>query len=164
MKHTVYILHTNIEDSEWYSLHPTEESLKKALVGTIIEHIKRNRYRDPELSALLRAGEVYEAWDLWKNKHLGDLDFTYYEDQPLEIPDPAPPAHPPQIVITLEGGVLQDIANIPKETEVVVLDYDTDGADEDRLKVNPWSDKGDKCILSHYIGEGTNLLPYKEIK
>lgn len=39
-----------------------------------------------------------------------------------------------QINITMEGGIIQDISGLPKETEVVVRDYDAEMYDIDELK------------------------------
>ena len=51
-----------------------------------------------------------------------------------------------QIVVTIEGGIIQDI-NIPSEleVEVKVMDFDTDDIPEKQLSVN---DDGDKYIES----------------
>lgn len=37
------------------------------------------------------------------------------------------------IQITVEGGVIQDISNIPKNVRVQVIDYDTQGAEKEIL-------------------------------
>jgi hypothetical protein len=37
------------------------------------------------------------------------------------------------IIITLDGGLIQDIEGIPPNYKVIVIDCDTDGADEDEL-------------------------------
>lgn len=34
-----------------------------------------------------------------------------------------------QIVITVEGGVIQDIDGIPSDVDIIVMDYDVEGAD-----------------------------------
>lgn len=45
------------------------------------------------------------------------------------------------IIITVEGGLIQNIDNIPKDIEVIVVDFDTDGTspeEDERVKeVNP---------------------------
>lgn len=57
---------------------------------------------------------------------------------------PKPPIK--TIVITVEGGVIQAIERIPKGVRVRVLDFDTDGADEERLTtVNK---EGEKAVVS----------------
>lgn len=56
---------------------------------------------------------------------------------------------PEPIIITLEGGVIQDIENIPPGQHVIVQDYDTDGVDPQELK----SDKnGDLNIVNRWYG------------
>lgn len=49
-----------------------------------------------------------------------------------------------QITITVEGGVIQQIENIPAGVEVVVLDFDTDGAETNLLILS----NGQKCVKS----------------
>ena len=39
-----------------------------------------------------------------------------------------------KIIIIVEGGLIQDISNIPHDIEIEVRDYDTDGADEENTK------------------------------
>lgn len=51
------------------------------------------------------------------------------------------------IVITVEGGVIQEIYNIPRDTKVIVVDYDVDGISEEDLVVSPY-DSAHKCVLS----------------
>ena len=38
-----------------------------------------------------------------------------------------------EIIIYIEGGVIQDITGIPEDLTVKVVDWDTDGIDENRL-------------------------------
>ena len=42
-----------------------------------------------------------------------------------------------KIIIHVEGGIIQQISDIPKGVEVEVRDYDTDGTDADRLTDTP---------------------------
>ena len=53
-----------------------------------------------------------------------------------------------QIIITVEGGVIQDIQHIPRGTQVKVLDFDTDGAEEDDLTIV--NAKGEKAYVSYW--------------
>lgn len=46
------------------------------------------------------------------------------------------------IKITIDGGVIQDITDIPDGTKIIVVDYDIDGIDEDRLIID---EEGQKC-------------------
>lgn len=78
-----------------------------------------------------------------------------------------------QIVIILDGGLIQSVYNAG-DCEVVVLDMDTDGADEEDLEPNPWRnakenedwmscgwDTNDKCFVR--IAPDDGPLPYREI-
>ena len=47
----------------------------------------------------------------------------------------------PRIVITLEGGLVQTVMSDTESMEALVVDYDTDDADEDELFINPDGDK-----------------------
>jgi len=45
-----------------------------------------------------------------------------------------------KIIITVEGGIVQNVIGIPKGATIEVRDYDTDGADieeDDRLRRDP---------------------------
>lgn len=49
------------------------------------------------------------------------------------------------ITITMEGGVIQDIQYIPKNVQVKVLDFDTEGVpDEELTKLR----NGQKAVVS----------------
>lgn len=52
------------------------------------------------------------------------------------------------IVITVEGGVIQDVEGIPPGVTVRVLDFDTEGCDEDTMNIV--NDKGERAIVSEY--------------
>ena len=51
------------------------------------------------------------------------------------------------IVVTVEGGVIQDISNIPLGCVVQVWDFDVDDCDGEELSIN---EHGDKFILSEW--------------
>lgn len=53
------------------------------------------------------------------------------------------------IDIIMEGGVIQEVLNIPKGMSVRVIDYDTDGADPLDLSVSPYDEKN-KCYISEW--------------
>lgn len=45
---------------------------------------------------------------------------------------------PNRIIITLSGGVVQDVyADSPEGLDVIVVDHDTDGCDDPRVVVDP---------------------------
>lgn len=53
-----------------------------------------------------------------------------------------------QIIIGIEGGVASvDETTIPKNIEIVIRDYDIDGADEERLSED---EEGNQCFVSVY--------------
>jgi hypothetical protein len=54
------------------------------------------------------------------------------------------------IIITVEGGVIQSIDDIPPGQKIVVMDFDTEGTPVDELKT---TEGGDEYIESVYIGE-----------
>ena len=52
------------------------------------------------------------------------------------------------IIITVEGGVIQDITFPPNcKTKVIVRDFDIEGSDEDMLTI---TDDGDECLEMEY--------------
>ena len=62
------------------------------------------------------------------------------------------------IYVTVESGLVQSVTNIPPGIEVVVVDYDVEGEDADRLDVSPLD--GELCCISSYIaGEGVHENP-----
>ena len=40
------------------------------------------------------------------------------------------------IIIDVEGGLIQEIHNIPDNIEIIVRDYDVEGVEEDRIKID----------------------------
>lgn len=57
---------------------------------------------------------------------------------------------PNTIVITIEGGLVQDVSNIPPGMKVVVRDYDCEGADDDELSKD---ERGDDCYVTVWEAE-----------
>jgi len=60
------------------------------------------------------------------------------------------------IRIYVKGGLIQDIENIPKGITIEVMDFDTEGADEESTTlltdIGGDSSYGDECFLSIYNG------------
>ncbi len=54
----------------------------------------------------------------------------------------------PIIDVIVEGGVIQDVLNVPKGITVRVIDYDIDGADPEHLSPSPYDDN--EAIISEY--------------
>ncbi len=57
------------------------------------------------------------------------------------------------ITITVEGGVVQAVEGIPAGVTVRVLDFDTDGADEESLTALP---NGEKASVSEWQAPSTS--------
>ena len=55
------------------------------------------------------------------------------------------------IYVTMDGGLVQNVTNIPAGIEVLVIDYDVEPKDADRLDVSPLD--GELCCISSYIAE-----------
>ncbi len=53
------------------------------------------------------------------------------------------------IDIIIEGGVVQEVLNIPKGMSVRVIDYDTEGGDGEDLSVSPYDEKN-KCYITEW--------------
>lgn len=49
------------------------------------------------------------------------------------------------IIIVVEGGLIQDISNIPEGVNIIVKDFDTDGQNAHIIDKH-----GDECIVSEY--------------
>jgi hypothetical protein len=50
------------------------------------------------------------------------------------------------ITVVLEGGIVQEVKNIPPGINIQVIDYDVEGADE--VQVSPLD--GEACVISQY--------------
>lgn len=60
------------------------------------------------------------------------------------------------IKIYVEGGLIQDIEDIPEGTTIEVMDFDIEGTDPEnitKLDIEGCSRYGDECIQSIYEGE-----------
>lgn len=60
------------------------------------------------------------------------------------------------ITITVEGGLIQWIADIPDDVRIVVKDYDVEGADPSDLSRD---ENGDECLVSEWKKEDTESKP-----
>ena len=54
-----------------------------------------------------------------------------------------------EIVITMEGGLIQDIQYIPKNIQIRVLDFDEDQSDDPRVEII----NGDKAYVTIWEAE-----------
>ena len=48
----------------------------------------------------------------------------------------------------MEGGVIHEIVNLPPNINVTVIDYDTEGVEEDRLEISPVD--GELCTINKW--------------
>jgi hypothetical protein len=55
------------------------------------------------------------------------------------------------IYVTVEGGLVQNVTSIPAGIEVVVIDYDVDLKEADRLDVSPLD--GEPCEITSFQKE-----------
>lgn len=56
---------------------------------------------------------------------------------------------PDQITIIMEGGVIQEILNIPQGTNIVVKDYDSEMYDIDELETDEHGDEYKEIVFSN---------------
>jgi len=52
------------------------------------------------------------------------------------------------ILVIVQGGLVQDVVNIPSGLTVQVIDYDTEGEEDERLEISPVD--GHVCCLSTF--------------
>ena len=60
------------------------------------------------------------------------------------------------ITVTVEGGVVQAVEDIPAGITVRVLDFDTDGADEESLTTLP---NGEKASVGEWQAPSATVSP-----
>jgi hypothetical protein len=53
-----------------------------------------------------------------------------------------------EIFVILDGGLVQEIVNLPDNINVTVIDYDTEGADKEDLQISPVD--GELCFISKW--------------
>jgi hypothetical protein len=55
---------------------------------------------------------------------------------------------PMEIFILIEGGVVHEVVNLPSNINVVVIDYDTEGIEKERLEISPVD--GELCVINRW--------------
>lgn len=55
---------------------------------------------------------------------------------------------PKDIFVVLEGGVVHEIVNLPPNIGVTVIDYDTEGVEDNRLEISPLD--GELCVINKW--------------
>ena len=53
-----------------------------------------------------------------------------------------------EIFVILEGGLVREIVNLPPNINVTVLDYDTEGVENERLEISPVD--GELCVINKW--------------
>lgn len=72
---------------------------------------------------------------------------------------PAPETAPAPIVITIEGGAVQNVLDVPPGVSVHIHDYDTDGCDEKDLETDGSGDQYFLITFDSSSGERTKPEP-----
>ena len=62
--------------------------------------------------------------------------------------NPTAATTPVEIFVIMEGGVVHEIVNLPPNINVTVIDYDTEGVEEDRLEISPVD--GELCAINKW--------------
>ncbi len=55
---------------------------------------------------------------------------------------------PLEIFVVIEGGVVHQIVNLPENINVTVIDYDTEGVEEEWLEISPVD--GELCVINKW--------------
>ena len=53
-----------------------------------------------------------------------------------------------EIFVILEGGLVHEITNLPPNINVTVVDYDTEGVENERLEISPVD--GELCVINRW--------------
>ena len=53
-----------------------------------------------------------------------------------------------EIFVILEDGLVHEIVNLPPNINVTVLDYDTEGVENERLAISPVD--GELCVINRW--------------
>ena len=53
-----------------------------------------------------------------------------------------------EIYVVVEGGVVREVHGLPKESQVIVLDYDLEFHSGERLQVSPLD--GEACVITKF--------------
>ncbi len=62
-----------------------------------------------------------------------DEKFFKLRERVRALPEAETPDTPPKVLIYMEGGLIQDVS-VSQEMEVLILDHDTEGGDEENIK------------------------------
>jgi hypothetical protein len=53
-----------------------------------------------------------------------------------------------EIFVIMEGGLVHEIINLPPNINVTVIDYDTEGVENERLEISPVD--GELCVINKW--------------
>ena len=53
-----------------------------------------------------------------------------------------------EIFVIMDGGLVHEIINLPPDINVTVLDYDTEGVENERLEISPVD--GELCVINKW--------------
>ena len=53
-----------------------------------------------------------------------------------------------EIFVIVEAGIVQEIVNLPSNINVTVIDYDTEGVENERLEISPVD--GELCFINKW--------------
>lgn len=57
-------------------------------------------------------------------------------------------AKEPEIFVVLQGGLVQEVVDCPSHIHLTVVDYSTEGVDDERLQKSPLN--GQPCCLNRF--------------
>jgi hypothetical protein len=53
-----------------------------------------------------------------------------------------------EIFVIMEGGLVHEVVNLPPSINVTVVDYDTEGVENERLEISPVD--GELCVINRW--------------
>ncbi len=106
--------------------------------SAIVAAVKQNA---PDLAKLLKRAEKALEGDSNDAEH----DALYDLVEALKVQQTPATC---EITVTVEGGVIQSIDDVPPGVKVTVLDFDTDGVPDEETEVA--NDEGQRAVVSEY--------------
>lgn len=125
MQITVHLLSTDTEYGNSVRAFATEADLIAAQAEIMRERGPRHFAPDQRDAFLTRIDTDFAgAWEQFTELESYNCDYYATDEETITLPDPAPPAAP--ILITVEGGLVQAIDNLPPGLSVEVRDWDAE--------------------------------------
>ncbi|HEY6874194.1 MAG TPA: hypothetical protein VI298_15830 [Geobacteraceae bacterium] len=123
-------------------------------IPDVREHLDDNEYRESEALGVLKA-----CWDFIENvtdEHPERTDKFFALRERVRNIFSERRHEPPTVAVILEGGLVQcvvsDRPNAIQPMNLMVLDYDTEGADEEELLQVPQKDGSVSTATGRYLG------------